>query len=309
MSNTQSEFKAHKRQGRMKANTGQNRAPLKEVDFENTRLNPVGVELMTLAQLRTRATAQQLAQPERVSFHILFLVTHGTGMHTVDFVDHPLQAGSLLSVHPGQVHQWPSNPHIDGQLIIFVPAALHKSHAFKDWPTCSQLPSSLVVELLLAWQQLSDDLEEFHAHTLDMALIRQGLAYLLLRMVRWHASLNTAPSTAITTSHVYSLFIQALEKDFRHQRTVQTFCQKLGYSASTLSRACMTAQGHTAKAIIDQRVALEAQRLLAHTSDSINQIAHQLGFSEPTNFVKFFHRLVGSTPTAFRSELCSPKGN
>jgi AraC-like DNA-binding protein len=151
--------------------------------------------------------------------------------------------------------------------------------------------------------QLSHDADAFHAHTLDIALIRQGLGYLLLRIARGYASQPTVHTPEQSSPSIYRLFIKALETDFRHTRGVQHFAHKLGYSASTLARACLAAEGRAPKAIIDQRVALEAQRLLAHTNHNIHLISHQLGFSEPTNFVKFFIRLIGSTPTAFRLQL------
>ena len=59
----------------------------------------------------------------------------------------------------------------------------------------------------------------------------------------------------------------------------------------------------SAKALIDQRIALEAKRMRHHSQSSIAQIGHQIGlqigFTEPTNFVKFFRRIVATTPQAF----------
>lgn len=49
------------------------------------------------------------------------------------------------------------------------------------------------------------------------------------------------------------------------------------------------------------RLVLEAKRLLVHTTDPVGVIARQLGFAEPTNFVKFFRRETGTTPGAFRT--------
>jgi AraC-like DNA-binding protein len=50
-------------------------------------------------------------------------------------------------------------------------------------------------------------------------------------------------------------------------------------------------------------VLLEAKRLLAHSTASVAAVAHQLGFSEATNFVKFFRRNAGVTPKAFRQRM------
>ena len=43
---------------------------------------------------------------------------------------------------------------------------------------------------------------------------------------------------------------------------------------------------------------LEARRLLVHTGRPVAAVAAELGFDEPTNFVKFVVRMSGGTPLA-----------
>jgi AraC-like DNA-binding protein len=57
----------------------------------------------------------------------------------------------------------------------------------------------------------------------------------------------------------------------------------------------------TPKALIDQRICLEAKRLLVYSTLSGSSLSSLLGFSEPTNFVKFFRRTTGTTPQQFRA--------
>jgi AraC-like DNA-binding protein len=47
-------------------------------------------------------------------------------------------------------------------------------------------------------------------------------------------------------------------------------------------------------------VTLEAKRLLAYSDLPVAAIGHQLGFTEPTNFGRFFVRETGLTPGEFR---------
>jgi AraC-like DNA-binding protein len=61
-------------------------------------------------------------------------------------------------------------------------------------------------------------------------------------------------------------------------------------------------RGKTAKALLTDRIALEAKRLLVHSSMSVAAIAEALGFEEATNFVKFFKRETRVTPGAFRRQ-------
>ena len=90
-------------------------------------------------------------------------------------------------------------------------------------------------------------------------------------------------------------------------RTSKIHQPSLRCSTRALSRACRAVTGTSTKDVIDARVALEARRLLVHTDLPINAIARQLGFSEVTNFGKFFVRRVNMTPGAFRRK--SKKGH
>ena len=47
--------------------------------------------------------------------------------------------------------------------------------------------------------------------------------------------------------------------------------------------------------------ALSEQRDLAYTSMSIKQVAHGLGFGDAGYFTRFFQRLTGQTPSAWRA--------
>ena len=98
-------------------------------------------------------------------------------------------------------------------------------------------------------------------------------------------------------------FRAAVDRDFASVRRVEDYAHALGYSARTLSRATLAADGVTAKEFIDRRVLLEAKRLLAHSDQSAARIAAQLGFSSATNFSKFFHRHTGKSPLGFRGTI------
>jgi AraC-like DNA-binding protein len=94
-----------------------------------------------------------------------------------------------------------------------------------------------------------------------------------------------------------------IEQGFDQRRSVEYYARRLGYSEKTLTRACLRAEGRTAKDMIDQRVVLEAKRLLAYGDSAITEVGSHLGFSEVTNFLKFFKRITGISPAAFRSSL------
>ena len=59
----------------------------------------------------------------------------------------------------------------------------------------------------------------------------------------------------------------------------------------------------TPKQIIDERIVLESKRLLVHSSMAIKEVAYELGYDEPTNFVKYFRKHTALTPSEFREQF------
>ena len=78
--------------------------------------------------------------------------------------------------------------------------------------------------------------------------------------------------------------------------------KEIGYSTRTLDRACQQAVGHTAKEVLNRRVALEIRRLLSGTDISVAQAGSALGFTEASSFAKFVRRHLGASPTELREQ-------
>jgi AraC-like DNA-binding protein len=100
----------------------------------------------------------------------------------------------------------------------------------------------------------------------------------------------------------FQRFRDAVAADFARVHQVRDYARHLGYSEKSLTRSTLELAGVSAKAFVSQRIALEAKRLLAHTSLPVSVIAAQLGMDEANNFAKFFKREVGCTPTEFRRQ-------
>lgn len=298
---------------------------LRETRFDNDPLTALGIECLTLAELRRRVPQERLLAPERVDFCMLLLVTQGSGAHMVDFVQAPLQPGSLVVVRPGQVQQWQPCPGMDGLLVLMTAQALAPVQAadskalnglaMDEWPATTLLPAPTLREVTEAMQRLVQDFQRLDAvreppadtarsHPMDAALVRHSAQGVLLRLGRWFSLCAAADQASGAGERaIYRLFVRELEAGFRRRIGVADLASRLGYSESTLSRACKAAEGRSAKQVIDRRVALEAARQLVHSTASVATIGHHLGFSEATNFVKFFSRMQGLSPQAFRRSM------
>jgi AraC-like DNA-binding protein len=286
---------------------------LEKVHFHNPHLRTVGVEVLHLSTLRQRVSASHLAAPQRVEFFMLLFVAEGYLRHVVDFAEMRLGAGSLVFVRPGQVQHWHLDDRVQGCMVLIDPPALtpitHSRSgrdallaAMADWPLGVRLDDEFAAELRSGLGCLARDLTEFDGSVHDVTLIRQGLLAVLLRVARWHRKRWTDVSHPPAGKQlVYRLFEAELEQHFRNHFTVAEYAQRLGYSESTLNRACRAATGQSAKVLLDRRLAMEAARILVHSQASVAEVGHALGFSEPTNFIRFFVRMVGATPLSFKA--------
>jgi AraC-like DNA-binding protein len=267
--------------------------------FSNPDRGKLGVEVLDLAVLRRRVSEETFTKVHRTDFHQLFLFTKGTATTMVDFVDHGCEPGTLLHVTPGRVLRLPDGD-ADALLVLFTPAFLPPLDGARPLLSPFGPPQRTVpkAEQGVITRAVGDLRQEYRRNLLTnepVDLLRQLLGALLLRLARLPTNAGSTHSDAR-----FERFQHELERSFATTRNAAEYAARIGYSLRSLNRICLAATGRSAKALIDARVALEAKRLLVHTDLSSAAIGHRLGFSEATNFTKFFTRETGVSPGEFR---------
>ncbi|MGW0946599.1 AraC family transcriptional regulator [Streptomyces sp. NPDC002623] len=291
--------------------------PVIERGYRNPARPDLGLEVLGFADLRDRLPGSEFNRVHRLDFHHLTLVHGGEGTAMVDFVDIPCGPGTLLHIRPGQVQRLATEPDgrpaaLDATVVLFTPEfppRLPSTAPVTDdpfGPARRQLAPDDHARLRHALTDLATEYADAQDPETDKELLRLLLAALLLRIARLpepEDTPRTGPGTGTGTgtgTEPYRLFRHELERSYAVLRQAHDYAARLGYSLKTLNRACQRATGHTAKQLIDARVTLEAKRLLAHTDLPVAAISHRLGFTEPTNFSKFFTRATDRTPGTFR---------
>ena len=72
-----------------------------------------------------------------------------------------------------------------------------------------------------------------------------------------------------------------------------------------LNRVTMESIGKSPSELIQERLLLEAKRLLVHSENSLVNISDFLGFKDYAHFSKVFKVKTGATPTDFRKKYKS----
>ena len=263
-------------------------------------VRPLPVEVLTFAGLRRMDPAHRLGRLHRPEFHVLALIESGEGRHRADFVDYPLRTASIVWIRPGVVHQWTDIDSVDGSLVLFTAGAIDtetvSGSAGPMSPTCWQASETDWGLARLAVRHLA---AEHHAAIGDprsepVTILKLLLGALLARVTQ------TAPPPPGTNDDVFHRYRTSVEANFATRHQVVWYARHLGYAPRTLTRATRAAVGIGARRFLDERIALEAKRLLAHTDLTVARCAHRLGFPDQANFTTFFQRQTGTAPTPWR---------
>ena len=272
----------------------------------------LGIEPLRLSELLRRRSPSHFALPQRPGFHLLMLFTAGKGDHFLDFRRVRCKAGTLVHARPGQVQQFILGQDLEADILLFTPEFLFPSISASDGTAFATLIDDIVPEDATelrsdALKNITDVMSAIKRaynkaddSTLSAAIL-QHLLYAILLMIAGQYLKRGVPSTTDSHRRTFQKFRRAVDAKFTRTRNVQDYAEAVGCSAKSLRRACMIACDLAPKAVIEQRLILEAKRLLAHTSLTVEAIAAKVGFSEPTNFVKFFRRHGGMRPLDFRA--------
>lgn len=270
------------------------------------------VEVLTIEDLRGRMPAALQHKSQRADFFRLLGVTEGETVPVVDFVEQRSMQRQWVLVRPGQVFRYDLSTDWTGWLLVFRPEALRAvtgpttvadqalQSRLSDVPAQHSLSPAQHDWMLSSFEQMRRIDEEFSDSGMHKELLRLQLRMTLWRLVLWHSKLEQSQRVKSRAREGYSRFVKLLEDRFTKDHQVAQYAQALGMSEKTLGRICLANTGLSPKTLVKQRLALEARRLLVHTSMSVQSMALELGFVDTSHFAKFFRREVGLSARAFR---------
>ncbi|WP_439257452.1 helix-turn-helix domain-containing protein [Lonepinella sp. BR2271] len=236
----------------------------------------------------------------RADFYKLVFVCSGQLRYKQDFEPQRQQGASVNLLHPMQVIELDFSSDWQGYLLEFSPTLLPLDsdflQDFQQWHGALPLNETQTDYFLHYIPLLNQAIKQSQN-------IQQHLLCALLSQIHLLQQQSQSPVRERISQKRVKQFRQLLEQQFRQHHHVATYSEQLACTKKSLTHACLTITGKSAKSLINQRIILEAKRLLAYSDLSVNQIGYQLGFNDNSHFGKFFKQQSGETAMGFRQNF------
>ncbi|MBK8042226.1 MAG: helix-turn-helix domain-containing protein [Haliscomenobacter sp.] len=244
---------------------------------------------------------------EEEFFHLIWFHLAG-GVIVLDFDAIPVDGNQLVCPAPGTRFQWKAEKGTEGWVIAFhasllpligleagtvFEAELLRRRERPLVPTDAEFTAKSV-GVFEALERIQES-----NHPIAPEFLAGYLRILLSQTLRLWGKWS-APHSG--QDAVWFRFNQLLDVHFRHQRRATFYAREIGLSLGYLNEVLKKACGKPAKALILERLFLEARRKASQRGISLQEAAYDLGFHSPGHFSRFFKQHSGSTFLEFRKK-------
>lgn len=244
--------------------------------------------------------------------HILWL-TQGTGVHIIDFEEHPLSPDALFFIGPRQMHVWTSEVPVKGYSIKFSAEFQQRlftpSHGLVDFPCfrpggppVHRITAGSQPELQRCFEELLHEAAGERAWQLEMTEALLKVLLLKLQRQRLQGDVETHPAARPSDALAHR-YLGALETHFLTLRSANDYAALLRVTPTHLNAAVKRTTGLTPVQLHKDRLLLEAKRRLMFSDEPISEVGLHLGFEDPSYFSRFFKRGAQVSPCEFRLAL------
>lgn len=285
-----------------------------EIYINNYSSSETGLLIIRLEELFVRHS-ELISSSHRCLFYQLILVTEGVCSVCVDSVQSKCEPKTLLPISKGQVEICSSDENIKGYALLFSEEYINKYPGDIGWVNNLELFDCKSSPLLLSLNDLEylDLLLLFNNTKKELGLStgfgREEVLFNLLKVLLItserikRARIKEGKNGNFGDLNLLDEFRNILDKNFNIERSVKYYAGILNITPKKLNRITSNYWGKSSKQIIEERVLLETKRLLLHTCQSVKEIGIAMGFTDPTNFNKFFKKSTNMTPVNYRIEF------
>jgi AraC family transcriptional activator of pobA len=244
-------------------------------------------------------------QSHRDNGHLFILQEEGTTEIEIDFQTHRIPPSSIIYIHPDQVHRLIAFEEATTSSWIITSENLSQENLvlLEDLKPLDQLTlASETFSLIATTAALCIQLAERKHEKLYDAILKESCNTLVSLVISQYLTQATNTDYYSRFEVITKSFKRLLEQDFTQIKSPAAYAKHLNITTPYLNECVRTATGHPVSFHIQQRIILEAKRLLAHSNQSVKEIASKLGYDDYSYFTRLFVKVTGLTPLKFRTK-------
>ncbi len=251
--------------------------------------------------------------PHRHEYFTIIVSERGCGTHTIDFKEFKFTDYSIHFVYPGQVHQVFNPERPKGWVMNFTLEFLLRNHIMQDLINQVYLyntygdspPLQLEADNFERFQDIIRQLKYYDENKAPRSIEAIGAVLKLFFInVTSLCSIQNKENLLVNNgvNNLIVNFKSLIDKNYQQCHKVSEYAEKLFVSSDYLNKYVKSQTSKSAKEFIQERIIIEAKRLLLFTEESNKELAYKLGFEEPSHFSNFFKKLTEQTPGNFRTQ-------
>ena len=270
----------------------------------------ISIEKISVANLHALENAAEsnvddVHQSHRHDRHSFFLLESGTVSIEIDFQTHTIEPSSVIYMHPDQVHRmlafenvtvssWAiNNENLNPDYLKLLEEITPAKPLVLTAETFSII--SEAVSLVIKFSERKND-KLYHS------LLKDSCNALIALVISQYLAEAKPADKFSRFDTITKAFRELLEPSYTKEKRPAAYSQKLNISTAYLNECVKNTTGYSVSHHIQERVVLEAKRLLYYSDKSVKEIATELGYDDYPYFSRLFTKVTGMTALAFRNK-------
>lgn len=257
------------------------------------------------ASFADEISLEGIQHSHRDDYHLFLLQEEGVTPLEIDFEKYELGPKSVLYIYPNQVHR--IGPFLNGKVsfcIIDNENLLAENLALLSeiTPLKPIVLSDDAFQLITETVSLCIKISEDETQKLHRSLVKESCNLFIRLVISQYLALIPSRDKLSRFELINKAFRGLLEQKFLIIKRPGDYAKELNISTEYLYECVKKATGFSVSYHIEQRVILEAKRLLYYSQRSVKQISSDLGFDDYPYFIRLFGKVTGMTPVGFRKK-------
>ena len=244
---------------------------------------------------------------QRNDHYVFLLCEKGSGKLMVDFENIILNGSSIYYTVPGQINHriydqcvagW--YVAIDSQLVCNEFRNIFEGKLGLQTPL--KLNSGLFAQCHSILNIINNRIGDKSNSRFDSEVMNTLLQSFMGIVAGGYSQQDNFDVQTSRSKQITHQFKMILAENFRTLKSPLAYAQRLNITENYLNETIKNSTGFPVSYWIRSEILMEAKRLLFHTTLTLKEIAHVVGYDDPAYFSKVFKKYEGLSPVNFREK-------